>query len=176
MERVIVAPAPIWLWVGLVVGIAALVGAIMILFLTKPKLRVFFDSGKGYRLFCWIRNMPIANKGLLAMGLERRCQEISPVVTIKDQYGKVVSFLNYPRTSSDDVRLGIVQIKSKYDGIVFLKDALGKFGSSLSPSEYEVELELYYKGRCLLRKTKSFGVNPQYPFVEWLSDRCKFSG
>lgn len=114
--------------------------------------------------------MPIKNRVLIWMGYEkRRCQHINNQITITDRSGVIVSFLSYGATSSDDIRLGIVEIKSKYDRRVFLKDEYDKFGNVLNVGSYTLELESWDNGRQLLKKAKHFRVNPKYPYVEWLS-------
>lgn len=155
--------------VALVVAIIALVVAIMALpFLSKPKWRVSYDSAKGYKLWCWIRNLPVGNRVLIWMGYERRIQRIMSTITITDQRGEIVSFLPYPATSSDDIRIGIVEIKSAGDGHVFLKDTEDEFGAMLNTGLYALELSISDdNGRELATGNRRFRVNSKYPFVEW---------
>ena len=137
-------------------------------FWRKPKLRVSFDCAKGYKLWCWIRNIPITCRVLIWLGFERKTQRINSTITITDENGTTVSFLTYGLTSSNDIRLGIVEIKSKYNGKVFLKDEQDGFGAELKVGLYTLELELRDDDRQLLKKKKHFRVNPEYPFIEWV--------
>ena len=132
-------------------------------------MRIFFDCAKGYKLWCWIRNILITNRILIWLGFERRIQRINSTITITDENGTIISFLDYGVTSNNDIRLGIVEVKSKYDGKVFLKDERDRFGAILKVGLYTLELELQDDDRQLLMKKKYFRVNPQYPFVEWVT-------
>lgn len=136
----------------------------------KPKLKVFYDSSKGYKLWCWIRNMPMNNKILIWMGVERRPQNISSTITISDENGAIIARLVYGTTSSKDIRRGIVEIRSKNDGRVFLKDEHDKFGTMLRVGLYTLVLELWDE-RKLLEERKHFQVNPNNPFVEWVVNK-----
>jgi len=155
---------------AVVLASIALGVAIMALpLLSKPKWRVDFDSAKGYKLWCWIRNIPITNRVLIWMGYERRKQCINSTITIRDENGNIIHLLNYETTSNDDIRRGIAEIKSKDNGRVFLKDEQDSFGAELKVGLYTLELELWEdSGRHILKKVRNFRINHQYPFVEWL--------
>lgn len=111
--------------------------------------------------------MPMNNKILIWMGVERRPQNISSTITISDENGAIIAHLVYGTTSSKDIRRGIVEIKSKNDGRVFLKDEHDKFGTMLKVGLYTLVLELW-DDRKLLEERKHFQVNPNNPFVEWV--------
>jgi hypothetical protein len=153
-----------------ILAIIALGVAIMALpLLSKPKWRVDFDSAKGYKLWCWIRNPPVTNRVLIWMGYERRKQSINSTIAISDSSGATIQLLTYETTSSDDIRRGIAEIKSKNNGKVFLKDVQDGFDKELQVGLYTLELELWgYSGRHILKKVRNFRVNHQYPFVEWV--------
>ncbi len=156
-----------------IVAILALGVAIMALpLLNKPKWQVKYDSSKGYKLWCWIRNPPITNRVLIWMGYERRQQSINSTIFISDSSGTTIKNLLYPTTSSDDIRRGIVEIKGSDEGRVFLKDEQDRFDEELGVGLYTMELDIWEaSGRHILTKSKSFQVNPRYPFVEWVSKR-----
>ena len=137
--------------------------------LNKPKWRVNYDSAKGYKLWCWIRNTPITNRVLIWMGYERRMQSINSIITISDSSGVTIHLLTYETTSSDDIRRGIVEINN---GRVFLKNEQDRFGAELRVGFYTLELELWeVSGRHILKEKKNFQVNHQYPFVEWVNNK-----
>ncbi len=137
----------------------------------KPKIRVFFDCNQGYKLTCWIKNMPV-NRILLSLNVVRRQVEISPMVTIIDEGGEGEHFTHYAATSSDDIRLSIAEIKSSKDGKVFLKDPNDQYTYELlEVGLYKLVLQLYGDGRELLRKEKQFRVNQASPFVEWVNNK-----
>lgn len=158
---------------AVILAILALGVAIMALpFLNKPKWQVKYDSAKGYKLWCWIRNTPITNRVLIWMGYERRQQRINSYIAISDSSRTTIHLLTYETTSSDDIRRGIVEIKSKDDGRVFLKDEQDRFGAELRVGLYTLELDIWEaSGRHILKEKKSFQVNHQYPFVEWVPKR-----
>ena len=158
-----------WGWFSIGAGIIIAVVAAMIKpFLTKPKWRVSFDCTKGYKLWCWIRNIPITCRVLIWLGFSRKTQRINIEITLTDKNGNDMSPDSiYGVTSScNDIRLGVVEIKSK--GKVFLKDEQNRFGRELKVGLYTLELELRDDDRQRLKKKKHFRINSVYPFVEWM--------
>ncbi len=134
----------------------------------RPKIKVTFDYALGYRLTCWIRNMPL-NKFLLHFNVVRRQVEISTMISIHDKNNKFLHLLRYPPTLSDDIRLLIAEVTSsqKPNGKVYLKDEKGKSThEALGVGSYRLILELWWDGRELLRQEKYFRINSSEPFIE----------
>jgi hypothetical protein len=151
--------------VGIVVGLPPLLRMIY----GRPQPKVFFDSSKGYKLWCWIRNIPVKNAFLIWLGVKRRSIEFDTTITITDKDDDIVSWLPYARTSSNDMRIGIVEVKSRNDRRVFLKDEDDKYSHKiLEVGLYKVVVELHGDERELLKESKQFRVNATYPFAEWI--------
>ena len=132
----------------------------------KPKIKVVFDCTQGYKLKCWIRNVPV-NRILLSLNVIRRQVEISPMVTIVDGNGNVKHFCHYASTSSDDVHLPIAEVKFPQNGEVFLIENSGKPSCRvLGIGLYKLTLEIWGDGRRLLKGEKQFRVNQAKPFLE----------
>ena len=174
-----------WEWFALITGIIGMVAFLMAIpslfhIWGKPEIRVFFVCTQGCKLICWIRNMPV-NRILLSLNVVRRQVEISPMVTIMDEGGKIKHFTHYATTSSDDIRLAIAEVKSSKDGKlplkaqegkVFLKDQDDQYTYQvLEAGLYKLVLELWRDGREPQRKEKRFRVNQNYPFVEWVNNK-----
>lgn len=136
----------------------------------KPKLDISYDSSKGYKLWCRIRDVPVNNWVLRQMNVKRESLNIRSAITIKDSTGTIVSFLPYVATPSKDIRRSIVEVQNQKHGLVFVKDQDDKYGNILKPGLYTLELELWddRDSREIGEYTKQFRANQAYPFVEWI--------
>lgn len=160
-----------WQWFTLITGFIGVVAFLMAIpsllhIWGSPKIKVTFDYAQGYRLTCWIRNMPL-NKFLLRFNVVRRQVEISTIISIHDKNNKPLHLLHYPPTQSDDIRLPIAEVTSPQNGKVYLKDENKKSTyETLGVGSYRLILELWWDGRELLRQEKYFRINSSKPFIE----------
>jgi hypothetical protein len=132
----------------------------------KPKIKVAFDVANGYRLTCWIRNMPI-NRVISYFNVIRRQAEIIPNINITDKNREDIHTLHYAPNLSDDIRLPIAEVINPQKSKVYLLDEIGKSThKTLEVGSYRLILELWWDSRKLLKKEKCFRINPSSPFIE----------
>ncbi|TRZ93030.1 MAG: hypothetical protein D4R82_05920 [Dehalococcoidia bacterium] len=161
-----------WQWFTLITGIIGVVAfliAILSLFHIwgKPKIQVSWDCAHGYRLTCWIRNIPI-NSVLSHFNVVRTQIEIAPFISIVDKNGRTLHFLHYAPNISDDIRLVIAEVICPQNGTVYFKDVAGmSTAESLAVGSYKLILELWGDGRKLNRTEGQIQINPSKPFIEY---------
>jgi hypothetical protein len=159
---------------ALIIGILALVVAVMVptIFLVwgKPKFRVLYQKQSGYAISCSVQAIT-PSRFLLFIGVDRRIMDIDCTTTITNMDGRIIEFYPFATTSSDNMRIPVAGIMSKYDGHVFLKDQVGGYGRLLNVGFYTFELEIWdAKYKTLKRKERRrFRVNDCDPFVEWVN-------
>jgi hypothetical protein len=158
---------------ALVISLVALVVAIvtgLIVFFGKPKFEDSYEKTLGYALTCWIKSVP-PSKFLSWIGVYRRILDIDCMTTIKDMDGNIVSSFPYLTASSKNMRIPVVGIKDKDDGRVFLKDQNNRYDKMLNVGSYIFELEIWdaKDGLQKRKRQKYFMVNPNNPFVEWIT-------
>jgi hypothetical protein len=164
-------PPPIWLWVGVVVGIIALLAAIMIptifIFWQKPKIGVSFEDARGYRISLWIKSVP-PPRFLAKIGVDRRIINVDCAATIWDMNGNMIEFTPYPIASSKDLRIHVAELRDRIAGNpVFLKDQMNEYSRKIDVGLYIFELEIWdTKDSIQIKRTKkNFRVNSIAPFV-----------
>ncbi len=183
---------------ALIVAIIALVVAVMALptvfqmIWGKPKLKIDYDNMNGYRLWIKLQNVPITNKFLAAMGVNRNSLDIRSIwISIRSKSDNELGPFDvyYGDTTYKDIRkltlgnarsshitllaspltanIDVAGIRTMAEGKVFVINELGKYDQVLSVGLYTLELAFMVNG-VSREIEKDFRVNQTKPFVEWM--------
>ena len=176
---------------ALAIGILALVAAIMIpvLFMraAKPKIDVLFTNHFSLNLNCRIQNVPVGNRLLKLLGIEREpIDDLSICITIRNAaitprrfgedlvYGDLENrFLTFDDIESKHIRLPSSKLRAftdaliRHDGEAYINDNHNHSQRKLLPGFYLMQLEIYIDGKRI-EKTKHFRVNENEPLFEWV--------
>ena len=176
----ILSPPPLWLWIGLVATLLALVGAVVIptfyAIWQKPKITMtlkclpVLNENKD-ALYCEVQNH--VNSGCLQfIGIDRRAVEnFDFFYTIYDMTNKVLvtghtQEVTYRRSKIQSIPSSVIPariyILSIGENDTEYFDNRGQ--RSLIPQEYSIECKLVYYRKTIIKKEK-FIVNNNKPFI-----------
>jgi hypothetical protein len=181
--------------IALLVALMALPAVFQMIY-GKPKLQVFFDNPVYHWIDCRIQNIPIHNKLLRMMKVERDLiQSLSIEVGLIDKNADLkknpLSGVLYYDTKkrrnllfedivSNHISLPASELYARTkmlvrvkDNKVFFTDEDYNLSGRLNKGEYTLEISIYADGERIERR-KDFKVNSNEPWVEWIGEE-KFS-
>jgi len=172
----------------LIIGILALVVAVMVpvffMWTAKPKISVLFTNQ--YSLNCQITNVPVCNRFIKLLGIERNpVEDLCVSILIKDVkrmneptqgivYGDLVNrFLTIDDIEAKHIRLpasdygAFTDVIIQRDGKAFINDSHNHSQRWIDPGLYLLRLDIFMDGQKIV-KAKHFRVNMNKPLFEWV--------